>query len=111
MVVVAGIISRDSLRSAGRLLFAAICLLALGGCGVFRGIPSHGGGKRFDEEQRVVVGAIRQTLAEMDLHELNGKKVLISIESISQDGGATVSFPGITAINAGISGNSGSGDF
>src|SRR5207248_264274 len=40
-----------------------------------------------------------------------GKKVVIALESISQDGGATVSFPGITSINAGVSGNSGSGDF
>src|SRR5437773_1009115 len=87
----------------------SLCAL-LTGCGDFRGIPSHGGGKRFDEEQRVVAGTIRQTLADMDLHELTGKKVQIAVESISQDGGAMVSFPGVSAISAGISGNTGSGN-
>ena len=42
----------------GSALAAMIGVLALGpGCGTFRGLPSHGGGKRFDEEQRVVAGA------------------------------------------------------
>jgi hypothetical protein len=85
------------------------CALA-GGCGDFRGIPSHGGGKRFDEEQRVVAGAIRRTLADMDLRELENRKVLINVECISQDGAATVSFPGINNINAGLSGSYGSGN-
>src|SRR3954453_21238330 len=81
-----------------------------GGCGDFRGIPSHGGGKRFDEEQRVVAGAIRTTLADMDLKELENKKVAISVECISQDGAATVSFPGINNLNAGLSGSYGAGN-
>src|SRR5213075_3294675 len=59
--------------------FALIALVAsqLVGCGDFRGIPTHGGGKRFDEEQRIVAGAIRQTLADLELRELAGKKVHI----------------------------------
>src|SRR5438045_5095382 len=100
------------------LRFAPIALMAIvvltcaltGGCGDFRGIPSHGGGKRFDEEQRVVAGAIRQTLADMDLRELAGKKVQLSVEAIATDGGGNVVFPGINGINAGINGNLGTGN-
>jgi hypothetical protein len=85
--------------------------LAVGGCGVFRGIPTHGGGKRFDEEQRVVAGAIRRTLADMDFKELENRKVAVNLECISQDGGGSVSFPGISNIGAGLSGSYGTGNF
>lgn len=87
-----------------------IGLAASGGCGLFRPIPSHGGGKRFDEEQRIVASAIRHTLADMDLSELQGKKVQLAVEIIAQDGGGTVQFPGVSNINAGISGNLGEGN-
>src|SRR3954469_20617955 len=98
-----------------RSLFATsliVCALLalLPGCGDFRGIPSHGGGKRFDEEQRVVAGAIRQTLADMEFKELAGKKVQINVEAIATDGGGNVVFPGINGISAGINGNIGNGD-
>src|SRR4051812_29809458 len=107
-----------SLIKMSSLKFARIVSLTIvvftcassGGCGDFRGIPSHGGGKRFDEEQRVVAGAIRRTLADMDLRELENRKVVINVECISQDGAATVSFPGINNINAGLSGSYGSGN-
>src|SRR5437867_3315932 len=68
-----------------------LCLSMFAGCGAWRGIPTHGGGKRFDEEQRIVAGAIRRTLADMELTELSGKKVAISMECISQDGGGVIS--------------------
>lgn len=87
-----------------------VCAL-LAGCGEFRGIPSHGGGKRFDEEQRVVAGTIRQTLADFDLTELAGKRVQVVMESIATDGGGNVQFPGVNSIGAGINGNVGSGDW
>src|SRR4051812_3717943 len=99
-------------RSAPIVSLAVVvftCAVA-GGCGDFRGIPSHGGGKRFNEEQRVVAGAIRKTLADMDLKELENRKVAIAVECISQDGAATVSFPGINNINAGLSGSYGTGN-
>lgn len=93
-----------------RIIFISIVSSRLIGCGVFRGIPSHGGGKRFDEEERIVAGSIRETLADMDLRELAGKKVLISLQCIAGDGGATVTFPGMSSINAGIGGNIGTGN-
>ena len=47
---------QEMLRPFPSILCAMLlcALLSAGGCGVFRGIPTHGGGKRFDEEQRVV---------------------------------------------------------
>jgi hypothetical protein len=95
--------------------FALRCALFIaalsGGCGLFRGIPTHGGGKRFDEEQRVVASAIRRTLADMDLAELESRKIQVVIECVAQDGGGTVIFPGLTNIGAGLSGNVGEGNF
>src|SRR3954453_8461702 len=98
------------LRCARIVSILFVGMFSAGGCGDFRGFPSHGGGKRFNEEQRVVAGAIRTTLADMDLRELENKTVAISVECISQDGAATISFPGINNINAGLSGSYGSGN-
>jgi len=72
------------------------------GCGVFRGIPSHGGGKRFDEEQRVVSSSIRHAISKMDIKELQGKRVKVVVSSVAHDGGATTYWPGPQDI--GISG-------
>lgn len=85
-------------------------LLAGGGCGEFRGIPTHGGGKRFDEEQRAIAGAIRQSVADMDLAELSGKRVAIVLDCVAQDGGGNAGFPGLNYIGAGINGNVGTGN-
>lgn len=99
--------------SLARLSLTLICLAAMCagsvGCGVFRGIPSHGGGKRFDEEQRVVAAAIRRTLADMDLSDLRGKRVAITLDSIAHEGGGNVSFPGVTGVTGGASANEGDG--
>jgi|SRR5687768_2910166 hypothetical protein len=89
----------------------ACASLGAGGCGIFRGIPTHGGGKRFDEEQRLVASAIRRTLADLDLAELENKKTQLVIECVAQDGGGTVIFPGLSSVSAGVSGNVGEGNF
>src|SRR3954468_9103143 len=104
MLLIRTFISRSAPIVSTAIVVLA-CALAAGGCGDFRGIPSHGGGKRFDEEQRVVAGSIRRTLADMDLKELQAKRVQISIECISQDGGGNVVFPGLSSINGGLSTN------
>jgi hypothetical protein len=67
------------------------------GCSDSRFIPSHGGGKRFDEEQRAVASAIRTTIAQMDIEPIEGKTVQQMIVSMSHSGGATVQFPNFTA--------------
>ncbi|HYO10517.1 MAG TPA: hypothetical protein VER17_16225 [Tepidisphaeraceae bacterium] len=93
-----------------RALLLIVLMCCTGGCGLFRPIPAHGGGKRFDEEQRVVAAAVRHAVADMDLAELEGKKVAVVVELIAQDGGGTVSFPGLSSIGAGIGGNIGEGN-
>jgi hypothetical protein len=74
-------------------------LVLAAGCGTFRGIPSHGGGKRFDEEQRIVASAIRQSMAEMDLQELRGRHVRVVVQSIAHEGSGNVNWPGLTNIS------------
>lgn len=91
-------------------ILIVVTLLAATGCGEFRGIPTHGGGKRFDEEQRVIAGAVRQSVADMDLAELSGRRVQIVVECVAQDGGGAVSFPGFTYFGAGVNGNIGTGN-
>lgn len=86
------------------ILFAVVILLLfISGCGTWRVVPSHGGGKRFDEEQRVVVGSIRTAIAQMDFSELEGKKVSFVISSLSHDGGGQLMNPGVTGVSGSIS--------
>ncbi len=82
-----------------RSVVLVACLMVVSGCGVFRGIPSHGGGKRFDEEQRVVSGAIRQAVAQMDLQDIAGKRVRIEPANMAHSGGASIRFPGPETAN------------
>jgi hypothetical protein len=91
-------------------IFLLLLLSATSGCGEFRGIPTHGGGKRFDEEQRVVASAIRQSIADMDLEVLKGRRVQLTVDGLAQDGGGSVYFPGLNSVSAGISGNIGTGN-
>jgi hypothetical protein len=84
---------------AGTLLILVAALLT-SGCGTYRGIPTHGGGKRFDEEQRIVAGAIRQAVGDMVLKELSAKRLQIVMDCISHDGGGSITWPGLQGINA-----------
>lgn len=74
-----------------------LAALAAGCSSTYRGIPSHGGGKRFSEEQRVVTGAIRQAVATMDLKELKGKRVALKLTGIPSSGGGNINWGGWTA--------------
>src|SRR3954471_3293460 len=109
MLLIRTFISRSAPIVSTAIVVLA-CALAAGGCGDFRGIPSHGGGKRFDEEQRVVAGAIRQTLADLDLRELKGKKVQSDLECIANAAGGVVAFPGVQSVGASANANIGSGN-
>ncbi len=71
------------------------------GCSSFRGLPSHGGGKRFDEEQRVVAGAIRRATGRMNLSELKGLKVKVHLISIPTSGAGNISWGGLQGISLG----------
>ncbi|MCF7955569.1 MAG: hypothetical protein K9M75_07200 [Phycisphaerae bacterium] len=86
------------------ILFSAVILLFfISGCGTWRVVPAHGGGKRFDEEQRVVAGCIRTAIAQMDFSELKGQKVSFIISNLSQDGGGWIMNSGFTNLSGSIS--------
>jgi hypothetical protein len=61
-------------------------MAALSGC-TFRGIPSHGGGKRFCEEQNIVSKAVLDTVSQVDLSALRGKRVRMFVLGIGDQGG------------------------
>lgn len=69
---------------SGAMLFNA-------GCSTLTGIPSHGGGKRFAEEQRLVSASIRGTLRNIDVSSLKGRKVAVVFDLISDEGGGNIS--------------------
>lgn len=69
---------------SGAMLFNA-------GCSTLTGIPSHGGGKRFAEEQRLVSASIRGTLRNIDVSSLQGRKVAVVFDLISDEGGGNIS--------------------
>ena len=82
-------------------MFVFIAILLVEGCNTYRMMPSHGGGKRFDEEQRAVASAARKAIADMNVVELIGHKISISVESIAANGGGTVQLPGVTTVSGG----------
>ncbi|MFA6172845.1 MAG: hypothetical protein WC701_04105 [Kiritimatiellales bacterium] len=77
-------------------------LLTAGGCASFRGIPSHGGGKRFDEEERLVAAAVYTALDQMALPEMTGKKVRIVNEFMTTYGSGNVTFGGLKDIGLSV---------
>jgi len=80
-----------------------VCVLLVSGCSYFRGVPSHGGGKRFDEEERAVAGSIRRTVSSMDLAELEGRRTALAISSVFTSGSGTTDWSGLTSV--GLSAN------
>ncbi len=67
------------------LLVISLTILAATGC-TFRGIPAHGGGKRFDEEQNIVSKSTVDTTNKIDLSALRGKRVRFFILGIGDQG-------------------------
>jgi len=68
------------------------------GCTTFRGVPSHGGGKRFDEEQRIIAASMREALREMDLAPLKGKKVRVVLTHMTTVGSGNATWGGLQDI-------------
>jgi len=87
------------LMAPAGILLILTALLGASGCASFRGIPSHGGGKRFDEEQRIVSGAIRYAVAHMTFPELEGKQARILVTSVPTSGAGNVNFGGLQDIS------------
>lgn len=62
-------------------------------------MPSHGGGKRFDEEQRVLAAAIRHAVMQMDLSGIEGNRVAVEISSLETSGTGQPTYPGLNGVN------------
>ena len=93
--------SDNTITKCIQLTIIALSALLLASCGTMRGIPSHGGGKRFDEEQRIVAASIRQAIADMNLDAIKGRRVRIVFNTMSHSGGGQMQFPGIDSVSLG----------
>lgn len=78
------------------------------GCNSYRFMPSHGGGKRFDEEERAVSAAIRNSVAQLDIKNLAGHKANIVLVSLAHNGGGSITLPGFNSASVGYNYNSSS---
>jgi len=78
-----------------------VCFLCfvLSSCTSFRGLPGHGGGKRFDEEQRMLSSSIKATIENMDLSLLRGKKVRLFIDAVETSGSGRHTWSGFRYLN------------
>jgi hypothetical protein len=77
-------------------------LVAASGCSYYRGMPSHGGGKRFDEEQRAVAAAVRRTISCLDLSDLAGKRTALVVKSLYTSGSGTTDWSGLQDASLGL---------
>jgi len=70
------------------IYFGAFFTLA--SCATLTGIPGHGGGKRFSEEQRLVSSSIRLAVRHIDIASLRGKNAAIVFGLIADEGGGNI---------------------
>ncbi len=64
--------------------------LLIGGCGRFRGISTHGGGKRFYIEQELVAATARATAKDIDVTPLKGKLCALYVVSMGDEGAGNI---------------------
>lgn len=64
--------------------------MVLASCGSLTGIPAHGGGKRFVEEQRLVASSIKLAVEHIDVEALRGKNIAIVFGLIADEGGGNI---------------------
>lgn len=77
--------------SAGKFIFIFFGTFGLlASCGTLTGIPAHGGGKRFSEEQRLVASSIKLSIQEIDVSMLRGKNVAIIFSLIADEGAGSI---------------------
>jgi hypothetical protein len=89
------------MRLAKGIAIILSAVVFLSGCNTYRLVPSHGGGKRFDEEARAVSAAIRNAVAQVDVTGMAGHKVNVAIVTIAQNGGGSVTLPGFNSVTGG----------
>lgn len=64
----------------------AVALCGTTGC-AYRGVPAHGGGKRFYNEQEVVAVATREAVGQLDWSKLKNQTVNVFIACMGDEGG------------------------
>lgn len=73
-----------------RFLFLISVLVLLQGCGSFTPMPSHGGGKRFAIEQKLVSAVTKRAISDLPIDDLRGLKGYVNITVIFDEGGGYV---------------------
>ena len=86
------------------LVALAASLTMLCGCGTVRGIPFHGGGKRFFIEQELVAATARATAKDINVAPLKGQKCALYVISMGDQGSGSL-IGGRYAIDALIRGS------
>lgn len=86
-------------HSCGMCLLLLVALLFATSCATYRGMPTHGGGKRFDEEQRVVSASIRHAVQRMDISSIKSKRVALDVTSLETSGTGQPFYPGLGNVN------------
>lgn len=73
-----------------KISIACASIFMFSACATLTGIPGHGGGKRFAEEQRLVASSIRMAVQHLDVTSLRGKNVAIVFGLIADEGGGNI---------------------
>jgi hypothetical protein len=71
------------------MFLVTICFSSVG-CGRFRGISTHGGGKRFYIEQELVAATARATAKDIDVAPLIGKRCALYVVSMGDEGAGSI---------------------
>lgn len=90
----------------GKISLLILLSVVVEGCNTYRYLPSHGGGKRFDEEERAVSASIRNAVAQVDIQCLIGHKANVTVLTLAHNGGGAVNLPGFNSASASYSQNS-----
>lgn len=78
-------------RFAGSVCaLVVVGLLACAGCGRFRGIPGHGGGKRFFIEQELVAASARAAAKDINVSALKGRRCAVYITTMGDQGAGNI---------------------
>ncbi len=77
-------------------LAVGVTALSVAGCATFRPMPTHAGGKRFDEEQRVLTATVYHAAGKMDFSRFKKRKIALEVTSLETTGATQEpEFPGI----------------
>ncbi|MFC1467190.1 hypothetical protein ACFLQY_00635 [Verrucomicrobiota bacterium] len=86
------------MNRAGQLCVLILCAVVLAACGTYQGIPSHGGGMRFTEEQRLLSSSMSRAVGKLDLSSCKGKRVQLIVQSMETSGGGWSEPAGLTSL-------------